>query len=117
MHANDPIDASYPHLFPKDFGERLARLVELAGPSLEEFAERLGAGGGPSTTTTVASGDAQLPAYGRAPRSPVACRLSPVEVEVDQRLDAVGSLPTSTDEDPDLQSAFNLARGTQTVVL
>ena len=42
-------------------------------------------------------------------------RLSPVEV--DRRLDAVGSLPTSTDEDPDLQSAFNLARGTQTVVL
>ena len=44
MHANDPIDASYPDLFPKDFGERLARLVELAGLSWEEFAERLGVG-------------------------------------------------------------------------
>ena len=44
MHTNDPIDASYPELFPKDFGERLARLVELAGLSWEEFAERLGVG-------------------------------------------------------------------------
>lgn len=42
MRANDPIDASYPELFPKDFCERLARLVELAGLSWEEFAERLG---------------------------------------------------------------------------
>ena len=42
MHANEPIDASYPELFPKDFGERLARLVELAGLSWEEFAGRLG---------------------------------------------------------------------------
>ena len=42
MHANDPIDASCPELFPKDFGERLAQLVELAGLSWEEFAERLG---------------------------------------------------------------------------
>ena len=40
MRANDPIDASYPELFPKDFSERLARLVELAGLSWEEFAER-----------------------------------------------------------------------------
>ena len=44
MHANDPIDATYPELFPKDFSERLARLVELAGLSWEEFAERLGVG-------------------------------------------------------------------------
>ena len=44
MHANDPIDASYPDLLPKDFGERLARLVELAGLSWGEFAERLGVG-------------------------------------------------------------------------
>ena len=44
MHANDPIGASYPELFPKDFGERLARLLELAGLSWEEFAERLGVG-------------------------------------------------------------------------
>lgn len=36
MHAHDPVDASYPELFPKDFGERLARLVELAGLSWEE---------------------------------------------------------------------------------
>ena len=42
MHANEPIAASYPELFPKDFGERLARLVELAGLSWEEFAGRLG---------------------------------------------------------------------------
>ena len=42
MHTNDPIDASYPELFPKDFRERLARLVELAGLSWEEFAEHLG---------------------------------------------------------------------------
>ena len=39
-----PIDASYPELFPKDFGERLVRLVELAGLSWGEFAERLGVG-------------------------------------------------------------------------
>ena len=45
MRANDPIDASYSELFPKDFGERLARLVELAGLSWEEFAERLGVEG------------------------------------------------------------------------
>ena len=44
MHANDPVDASHPELFPKDFGERLARLVELAGLSWEEFAKRLGVG-------------------------------------------------------------------------
>ena len=44
MHTNDPIDASCPELFPKDFGERLAQLVELAGLSWEEFAERLGVG-------------------------------------------------------------------------
>ena len=42
MRANDPIDASHPALFPKDFGERLARLVALADLSWEEFAERLG---------------------------------------------------------------------------
>ena len=44
MRANDPIDASHMELFPKDFGERLARLVEIAGLSWEEFAERLGVG-------------------------------------------------------------------------
>ena len=31
-------------LFPKDFGDRLERLIELAGLSLEEFARILGAG-------------------------------------------------------------------------
>ena len=31
-------------LFPKDFGERLERLIELAGLSLEEFARILGVG-------------------------------------------------------------------------
>ena len=44
MHTNDPIDASYQGLFPKDFGERLERLVDLAGLSWEEFAEGLGVG-------------------------------------------------------------------------
>ena len=33
---------SYPESFPQDFGERLERLVELAGLSWEEFAGRLG---------------------------------------------------------------------------
>ena len=42
MHANDPIDASNQELFPKDFGERLARLAEIGGLSWAEFAERLG---------------------------------------------------------------------------
>ena len=45
MSANDSIDASHAGLFPKDFGKRLARLVELAGLSWEEFAERLGVEG------------------------------------------------------------------------
>ena len=44
MHANGPIDTSHSDLFPKDFGERLDRLVELAGLSWEEFTERLGVG-------------------------------------------------------------------------
>ena len=30
------------HPFPEDFGERLERLIELAGLSREEFAQRLG---------------------------------------------------------------------------
>ena len=44
MHTNDPIESAYPELFPKDFDVRLARLVELADLSWEEFAERLGVG-------------------------------------------------------------------------
>ena len=43
MEASKQIEDSYPELFPKDFGERLERLRELAGLSWEEFAERLSA--------------------------------------------------------------------------
>ena len=42
MAAGERIEGSYPELFPKDFGERLERLTELAGLSWEEFAQRLG---------------------------------------------------------------------------
>ena len=42
MENRRRIDDSYPELFPEDFGERLARLTELAGLSWEEFAQRLG---------------------------------------------------------------------------
>ena len=42
MEASKQIEDSHPELFPKDFGERLERLRELAGLSWEEFAERLG---------------------------------------------------------------------------
>ena len=42
MEHEKRIEGSYPELFPKDFGERLKRLTELAGLSWEEFAERLG---------------------------------------------------------------------------
>ena len=37
-------EVSYPELFPEDFGERLERLIGLAGLSREEFAQRLGIG-------------------------------------------------------------------------
>ena len=43
MEASKQIEDSYPELFPRDFGERLERLRELAGLSWEEFAERLSA--------------------------------------------------------------------------
>ena len=43
MEASKQIEDSYPELFPKDFGERLERLRELAELSWEEFAERLSA--------------------------------------------------------------------------
>ena len=43
MEASKQIEDSYPELFPKDFGERLERLRELARLSWEEFAERLSA--------------------------------------------------------------------------
>ena len=42
MAPGERIEGSYPELFPKDFGERLERLTELAGLSWEEFAQRLG---------------------------------------------------------------------------
>ena len=42
MAAGERIEGSYPELFPKDFGERLERLTELAGLSWKEFAQRLG---------------------------------------------------------------------------
>ena len=45
MDAGKRIEDSYPEIFPKDFGERLERLRELAGLSWEEFAERLSAEG------------------------------------------------------------------------
>ena len=43
MEASKQVEDSYPELFPKDFGERLELLRELAGLSWEEFAERLSA--------------------------------------------------------------------------
>ena len=42
MDARRQTEDSYPELLPKDFGERLVRLRELAGLSWEEFAERTG---------------------------------------------------------------------------
>ena len=42
MVPGERIEGSYPELFPKDFGERLERLTELAGLSWEQFAQRLG---------------------------------------------------------------------------
>ena len=42
LSAGRQMEESYPELFPEDFGERLERLIELAGLSREEFAQRLG---------------------------------------------------------------------------
>ena len=42
MGAHGQVEGSYPELFPKDYPERLERLVELIGLTWEEFAERLG---------------------------------------------------------------------------
>ena len=39
MHVNDPIDASHLELFPKDFGERLARLSERPEPCTHTWGE------------------------------------------------------------------------------
>ena len=42
MDARSRIEGFCPDLSPKDFGERLERLIEMAGLSWDEFAERLG---------------------------------------------------------------------------
>ncbi len=43
MDGKEQEEGSYPEpSFPEDFGERLERLIELAGLSREEFAQRLG---------------------------------------------------------------------------
>ena len=43
MNERERVEGSYPEpSFPEDFGERLERLIELAGLSREEFAQRLG---------------------------------------------------------------------------
>ena len=41
MNARKRQEDYYAESFPEDFGERLERLIELAGLSWEEFAERL----------------------------------------------------------------------------
>ena len=42
MDARKRQEDFHPEPFPEDFGERLERLIEFAGISSEEFAERLG---------------------------------------------------------------------------
>ena len=42
MDSPEQVEGFYPELFPKDYPERLERLVELIGLTWEEFAERLG---------------------------------------------------------------------------
>ena len=42
MHEMEREEDCCSHLFPEDFAWRLERLIELAGLSREEFAERLG---------------------------------------------------------------------------
>lgn len=42
MVRHERREHSYTEPFPQDFGERLERLVELAGMPWEEFAERVG---------------------------------------------------------------------------
>ena len=44
MGERNRAEDCHAELFPKDFGDRLERLIELAGLSLEEFARTLGAG-------------------------------------------------------------------------
>ena len=42
MDMGEPKEGLCPDLFPKDFGQRLERLTEIAGLSWREFADRLG---------------------------------------------------------------------------
>ncbi len=42
MGVDKQAEDSYPELFPKDFGQRLERFIELTDLSWEEFADRLG---------------------------------------------------------------------------
>ena len=42
MDSRKGTEGSYPELFPKDYPERLERLIELLELTWEEFAERLG---------------------------------------------------------------------------
>ena len=44
MDSRRRTEGSYRELFPKDYPERLERLIELVGLTREEFAERLGVG-------------------------------------------------------------------------
>jgi transcriptional regulator with XRE-family HTH domain len=44
MDSRKGTEGSYPELFPKDYPERLERLIELLELTWEEFAERLGVG-------------------------------------------------------------------------
>ncbi len=44
MDSRERTEGSYRELFPKDYPERLERLIELVGLTREEFAERLGVG-------------------------------------------------------------------------
>ena len=44
MDERNRTEGLHSELFPKDFGDRLECLLELAGLSWEEFAERLGVG-------------------------------------------------------------------------
>ena len=42
MDSSNQGEGSYPELFPDDFGQRLERLLDLAGLSWEQFADLVG---------------------------------------------------------------------------